>query len=174
MTMSDRLAVMRHGKIEQIGQPEDVYERPQTEFVAGFLGASNLLDGEIQDRTGSLTTVLLEGGTTVHVPAERVEGTDNLVRAGVRPEKMRIEHNGGDTEAGWNSVSGTLRVITFIGVSHQYTVDLPTGRTLTAFEQNLGNDNPPRQGEQVRLVWRPEHTFVVTPSEPLADWEEDV
>ena len=52
MTMSNRLAVMRHGKIEQIGAPEEVYENPATEFVAGFLGASNLLDGEVKDRSG--------------------------------------------------------------------------------------------------------------------------
>jgi spermidine/putrescine transport system ATP-binding protein len=59
MTMSNRLAVMRHGRIEQIGAPVDVYEDPQTEFVAGFLGASNLLDGEVKDRTGTFGTLLL-------------------------------------------------------------------------------------------------------------------
>src|SRR5205823_10412526 len=64
MTMSDRLAVMRHGRIEQIGGPEDVYEHPATEFVAGFLGASNLLDGRVGARDGDVTTVLLAGGAT--------------------------------------------------------------------------------------------------------------
>jgi spermidine/putrescine transport system ATP-binding protein len=173
MTMSDRLAVMRHGKIEQIGAPAEVYEDPQTEFVAGFLGASNLLDGEVKDRAGNLGTLLLEGGTAIRVPVERVNGTDRMVKAGVRPEKIRVQRDEGEPEDGWNSLSGTLRVATFIGVSHQYTIDLPTGRTMTAFEQNLGNENPPRQGDRVRLVWRPEHTFVVAPSEPLADWEEE-
>jgi spermidine/putrescine transport system ATP-binding protein len=173
MTMSDRLAVMRHGKIEQIGAPADVYEDPQTEFVAGFLGASNLLDGEVKDRNGNLGTLLLEGGTAIRVPVERINGTERMVKAGVRPEKIQIESDGTQPQDGWNSISGTLRVTTFIGVSHQYTVDLPTGRTMTAFAQNLGNDNPPKEGDRVRLVWRPEHTFVVVPSEPLADWEEE-
>jgi len=173
MTMSNRLAVMRHGRIEQIGEPEDVYENPQTEFVAGFLGASNLLDAEVKERNGALATVLLEGGTTIRVPVERVSGPETVVRAGVRPEKIRIERPNGDAGDGWNEVSGTLRMVTFIGVSHQYTVDLPTGKTVTAFEQNQGNEDPPRAGEQVRLAWRPEHTFVVAPSEPLADWEEE-
>jgi len=172
MTMSNRLAVMRHGKIEQIGEPADVYENPQTEFVAGFLGASNLLDAEVKERNGALATVLLEGGTTIQVPVERVSGTANVVRAGVRPEKIRIER-AGESSDGWNEVSGMLRMVTFIGVSHQYSVELPTGKTVTAFEQNLGDEDPPRAGEQVRLVWKPEHTFVVTPSEPLADWEEE-
>jgi spermidine/putrescine transport system ATP-binding protein len=173
MTMSDRLAVMRHGKIEQIGPPVEVYEDPQTEFVAGFLGASNLLDGEVKDRAGSMATLLLEGGNSIRVPVERVNGTERVVKAGVRPEKIRVRPDNGELEDGWNAIAGTLRVATFIGVSHQYTVDLPTGRTMTAFEQNLGNENAPRAGDRVRLVWRPEHTFVVVPSEPLADWEEE-
>jgi len=173
MTMSDRLAVMRHGKIEQIGAPVDVYEDPQTEFVAGFLGVSNLLDGEVKDRSGSLGTLLLEGGNSIRVPVERINGTERMVKAGVRPEKIRVQPDAGGPEDGWNTIAGTLRVTTFIGVSHQYTVDLPTGRTMTAFAQNLGNENPPKEGDRVRLVWRPEHTFVVAASEPLADWEEE-
>jgi spermidine/putrescine transport system ATP-binding protein len=173
MTMSDRLAVMRHGRIEQIGHPVEVYEDPQTEFVAGFLGASNLIDGEVKDRAGNMATLLLDGGNSIQVPVERVHGTDRMVKAGVRPEKIRVQQDQGEPESGWNAIAGTLRVATFIGVSHQYTIDLPTGRTMTAFEQNLGNENPPRQGDRVRLVWRPEHTFVVAPSEPLADWEEE-
>ena len=70
MTMSDRLAVMRQGKIEQIGPPEDVYENPQTQFVAGFLGASNLLEGELKEQVDGVATVLLSGGDAVHVPAD--------------------------------------------------------------------------------------------------------
>jgi spermidine/putrescine transport system ATP-binding protein len=174
MTMSDRLAVMRHGRIEQIGAPADVYEDPQNEFVAGFLGASNLLDGEVKDRAGDMATLRLEGGMAIRVPVERVNSTDRMVKAGVRPEKIRVERDEGEPQDGYNAVSGTLRLMTFIGVSHQYTVDLPTGRTMTAFEQNVGKENPPREGERVRLVWRPEHTFVVAPSEPLADWEEEL
>src|SRR5213076_1050509 len=74
MTMSDRLAVMRHGRIEQIGEPHDVYERPATEFVAGFLGASNLLDGEVKEERDGNSLILLTGGSTVIVPTDRVDG----------------------------------------------------------------------------------------------------
>ena len=73
----------------------------------------------------------------------------------------------------WNVVSGTLRMATYVGVSNQYTVDGPEGRTLTVYEQNLGGGSIPRPGDQVRLRWLPEHTFVVRPSEPMADWEEE-
>jgi len=71
MTMSDRLAVMRLGTIEQIGPPEEVYESPQTEFVASFLGASNMLEGELKEQTDGAATVLLTGGHVVHLPSER-------------------------------------------------------------------------------------------------------
>src|SRR5438093_4975896 len=71
MTMSDRIAVMRHGRIEQIGAPEDIYEKPATEFVAGFLGASNLLDGEVKDSDGSEATILLLSGDVISVSADR-------------------------------------------------------------------------------------------------------
>ena len=73
MTMSDRLAVMRHGKIEQLGPPEDVYENPATEFVAGFLGASNMLDGELEGRGATaIATVALADGESVQLPTERI------------------------------------------------------------------------------------------------------
>ena len=120
-----------------------------------------------------LATVLVPGGTVVHVPTSRLDGPESVVRVGVRPEKIRLERDQGEVPSGWNAVSGTLRVSTFIGVSHQYTVDGPGGRTLTVYAQNLGGDDVPSSGEAVRLVWRPEHTFAVKPSEPLADWEEE-
>jgi spermidine/putrescine transport system ATP-binding protein len=173
MTMSNRLAVMRHGKIEQIGGPEDVYENPSTEFVAGFLGASNLLDGEIKERTERAATVALATGGSVAVPTERLNGQTGRVKVGVRPEKIRLEADTGEVAGGWNSVTGTLRVATFVGVSHQFTVDGPGDRTLTVYAQNLGAETIPAPGQAVRLLWRPEHTFVVKPSAPLADWEEE-
>jgi len=173
MTMSDQLAVMRHGRIEQIGEPEQVYEAPMTEFVAGFLGASNLLDGRVAERAGPLGTVRLTDGSAVAVPSDRLDGR-SMVKVGMRPEKIRIEPDGpAPAEDGWNCVTGTLRVATFVGVSHQFTIDGPDDRTLTVYAQNLGGGDLPRAGERVRLLWRPQHTFVVTPSEPLAEWEEE-
>jgi spermidine/putrescine transport system ATP-binding protein len=175
MTMSNRLAVMRHGKIEQIGPPESVYESPASEFVAGFLGASNLLEGRLLSVDGELGTVEVQGGSTVRVPSDRLEGHGPTVKVGVRPEKITLEVGADDRAASddWNAVAGILRVTTFVGVSHQYTVDGPGGTTLTVYAQNLGAGEAPPEGSRVRLLWRPRHTFVVQPSTPLADWEED-
>jgi spermidine/putrescine transport system ATP-binding protein len=173
MTMSDEIAVMRHGRIEQIGAPEDIYENPATEFVAGFLGASNLLEGDLIDSKGDRSTVKLTSGDTIAVPSTRVDGHGPRVKVGVRPEKIRLEAASGEVPAGWNSVIGTLRMATFVGVSHQFTIDGPGERPLTVYAQNLGSETIPAPGQHVRMLWRPEHTFVVQPSTPLADWEEE-
>jgi spermidine/putrescine transport system ATP-binding protein len=174
MTMSERLAVMRHGRIEQIGPPEDVYERPATEFVAGFLGASNLLTGEIKERGNGVAIVLVAGGTAVSVPVTGDEPpAGSPVKVGVRPEKIHIGPEEGSPPDGWNAVGGLLQVATYVGVSHQYTVEGPDGRVLTVYQQNLGHERVPVPGERVRLSWRPEHTFVVRPdAEPIDEEDE--
>jgi spermidine/putrescine transport system ATP-binding protein len=169
MTMSDRLAVMRQGKIEQIGPPEDVYENPQTEYVASFLGASNLLDGDLKEQDNGLSTVLLAGGDVVHLPTDRAPfPTGTTIKVGVRPEKITIGPDSDDEVAsGWNSVRGLLRMSTYIGVSHQFKVEGPLGHTLTVWVQNLGTNTSPHPGERVRLSWPWEHTFAVLPQEGL-------
>jgi spermidine/putrescine transport system ATP-binding protein len=174
MTMSNRLAVMRHGRIEQLGDPEFVYENPATEFVAGFLGASNLLEGELQGTSNGTATVALEAGGSVLVPSARIPSdASGTVKVGVRPEKISITRGAGEAPSGLNAVSGTVTMSTYIGVSHQYKVEAPGGTTFTVYVQNLGVDEAPAQGEDVRLSWNPEHTFAVTPQEGLSLEEED-
>jgi len=173
MTMSDRLAVMRFGECEQIGAPEDVYESPATEFVAGFLGASNLLEGRVAATSGDIATVELELGGSVKAPTSRVpsDASDDI-KVGVRPEKIRITAESAPEEPGMNSVVGTLEMSTYIGVSHQYKVIGPGGHLMTVYVQNLGAVEAPQPGEKVRLSWKPDHTFVVKPSVPLSEEEE--
>ena len=176
MTMSDRFAVMRHGKIEQIGGPEEVYESPATEFVAGFLGASNMLDGEIKEAANGLTSILLDTGGVMYASTSRIaQGIGPTVKVGVRPEKIRIVADDGNPPPEKNSVTGLLRMSTYIGVNYQYKVDGPAGASLTVYEQNLGTaETRPQPGQKVRLEWLPEHTFVVEPSaSPLSLEEEE-
>jgi spermidine/putrescine transport system ATP-binding protein len=174
MTMSNRLAVMRAGRIEQIGPPEDVYENPATEFVAGFLGASNLLEGDVKEARDGNTVVLLAGGSTVTVPSDRMPSdAGSHLKVGVRPEKISIARDGADVPVDANSVKGTVRMSTYIGVSHQFKVEAPGHATLTVYVQNLGAEASPGQGEQVVLSWKPEHTFAVTPQDDLTTEEED-
>jgi len=175
MTMSDRFAVMRRGKIEQIGGPEEVYENPATEFVAGFLGASNLLDGDVKETTNGRTSILLSTGELVQASADRIaQGVGPAVKVGVRPEKITIVQDDANPPDDKNAITGLLRMSTYIGVNYQYKVEGPGGETLTVYEQNLGaSGSHPQPGQKVRLEWLPEHTFVVEPSAPLSEEEEE-
>jgi spermidine/putrescine transport system ATP-binding protein len=165
LTMSNGLAVMRSGRVDQVGSPADVYEHPATEFVASFLGASNLLPGSIEGRLGELGVVALTSGEKVRVPARALNGAGPKVKVGVRPEKIRILPGSEPPAEADNTVRGRLRISTYVGVSSQYEVETPTGTTMTVYEQNLGGPGKwaPAPGEEVLLAWHPEHTFVVEP-----------
>ena len=174
MTMSDRLAVMRHGRIDQIGPPEAVYESPATEFVAGFLGASNMLDGEVAGTNNGQTTITLSTGGSVTTKTDSVPPGISKVRVGVRPEKITIVPAEGEAPANRNSVEGLLRMSTYIGVNYQYKVEGPGGNEITVYVQNLGGaGSQPHPGQKVRLEWLPEHTFVVEPSATPITEEDD-
>ena len=89
--MADTIAVMNDGRIEQAGGAADLYERPRTEFVANFLGVSNLIDGKLGATQGSLAAVETHDGARLHVPADRVGPHDtDSIRVGVRPEKITL------------------------------------------------------------------------------------
>jgi spermidine/putrescine transport system ATP-binding protein len=176
MTMSDRIAVMRHGHIEQLGTPEELYERPRTEFVAGFLGVSNLLDAEVAGRSSDWVDLRLADGTVVRAPGADVNGAPR-VRIGVRPEKLRVVAigNGATTvpvaAAETNAIEGVVLDASYIGVSTQYLVETADGRKLTVYAQNLetsGASEAHPDGQRVRLTWKPQHTFVIGPAEAAA------
>jgi len=168
MVMSDRLAVMSGGRIEQIGRPEEVYDNPATEFVAGFLGESNLIPGEVVERDGEISRVRLENGTIVQLGSERLENRGPRVMIGVRPEKIRIMPGESPVTAGWNSIDGVIGVDAYLGVSHQYSVEGPGGRVISVYTQNLGDGAMPGRGDHVHLLWHPDHTFAVDPSAATA------
>jgi spermidine/putrescine transport system ATP-binding protein len=169
MTMSDRIAVMRAGKIEQLGAPEELYERPTTAFVAGFLGVSNLLDGDVVGRDGDMVEVRLADGSVLRAPSDRVNGAKS-VRVGVRPEKLRVEpmDTASPTGSELNTLGGQVLDASYIGVSTQYLVKTPDGHRMTVYAQNLetsGAAEALADGQQVRISWKPQHTFVIEASE---------
>ena len=162
MTISDRIAVMNQGRIEQLGPPEAVYDRPATAFVAEFLGASNLLEGTYRGAQDGWGLVSLVGGDTVRIPADPLRRQGERLRVGVRPEKIDICPPGVAPEPAANHVAGTLSSAVFVGVSYQYFFETSGGRELCAFERNGGKGAIARMGDAVRLAWRPEHTFVIS------------
>jgi spermidine/putrescine transport system ATP-binding protein len=164
MTMSDRIAVMNKGHYEQLGDPEALYERPKTRFVAGFLGVSNLLSGKREGVAGPQTAFTLGDGSLCRVPSTLLEGRSGSVALGVRPEKIRMLEPDKEIPAGLNRVPGVVSYASYLGVSTQYIVTLGDGHRMTVFEQNVERATKAElwsPGESVVLAWAPEHSFVV-------------
>jgi putative spermidine/putrescine transport system ATP-binding protein len=137
LTMSDRLAVFNQGRIEQVGTPAEVYEHPQTEFVAGFVGVSNVLERTLNGRPSRFT---------------------------VRPEKIRIlaEHEPAENRA--HVEAGLVYDVVYVGMVTRYIVDLDAGGRLIVIRQNLETSSAEAleaRGRRVRLQWRPEHTYTI-------------
>jgi spermidine/putrescine transport system ATP-binding protein len=146
MTMADAIAVMNNGRIEQLGTPSELYERPRTAFVAGFLGVSNLLRGEVFDDQG----VRIDGAGAIRV-ASPLPTSGSRVAVGVRPEKLNLNGEGA------NTLRGTVRERAYTGVATQYLVETPAG-IVTVFVQSSG---AAAEGDAVTIGWEPESTFVV-------------
>lgn len=148
--MADTIAVMNGGHIEQLGPPQELYERPATAFVAGFLGASNLLPGVVEGEDA----VRLDTGELIRA---RVNGRDGRVAAGVRPEKITLGSGGGA-----NELAGAVSESAYIGVATQVVVRTAAG-TVQVFAQNIDSGGRvPAVGENIVLSWAPDSTFVVS------------
>jgi spermidine/putrescine transport system ATP-binding protein len=163
MTMADTIAVMQGGRIEQLGTPSELYERPTTAFVAGFLGVSNLLHGTVSGPT----SVRLEQGEEVTVSREALAGRTGKVAVGIRPEKLRLR------PGATNSFTGRVREMAYVGVSTQYIVETTAG-ALTVYVQNAepgaGSIAP---GGGVELSFSPEAAFVVDVNHTHQEEEEN-
>jgi putative spermidine/putrescine transport system ATP-binding protein len=134
LTMSDRLAVFNHGRIEQVGSPADVYERPATGFVAGFVGVSNVLEGEV---------------------ARAIAGDPHPFT--IRPEKISMQEPDDPVEPDACTATGRVREVVYLGATTRYIVDLDAGGTLVVMQQNLSTSSMEAlqvRGKAVRLAWR--------------------
>jgi putative spermidine/putrescine transport system ATP-binding protein len=134
LTMSDRLAVFNHGRIEQVGSPADVYERPATGFVAGFVGVSNVLEGAV---------------------AETIAGDPHPFT--IRPEKISMRELDDSVEPDACSATGHVQEVVYLGATTRYVVELDAGASLVVMEQNLTTSSMEAlqvRGKAVRLIWR--------------------
>jgi spermidine/putrescine transport system ATP-binding protein len=147
LTMSDRLAVMNAGQVDQVGAPQDVYEAPATLFVADFLGVSNLMDGSARGARDGASVVAVEG-----FELEARGGDIGFVgpaKIVIRPERVELEPHG--SPAGPNRLPGMVERLVYIGSAVQVIVRVATGETLQALVQNTGKDVPYGQGTPVQL-----------------------
>jgi putative spermidine/putrescine transport system ATP-binding protein len=144
LTMSDRLAVFNRGRIEQVGAPAEVYERPATAFVAGFVGTSNLLRGAV---------------------AQAIVG--DAATYTVRPEKIRLAEPSDAVDAGETSALGRIESVVYLGPDTRYVVSLDAGAQLVVTQQNLATSSTDAlalAGKAVRLIWNRQHNYRVADS----------
>jgi putative spermidine/putrescine transport system ATP-binding protein len=141
LTMSDRLAVFNQGRIEQLGAPAEVYERPATAFVAGFVGTSNLLSGEVA------RAIVGQAGTFT-----------------VRPEKIRLAEPDAPVGADEASATGRIRSVVYLGPDTRFVVVLDAGSELVVTQQNLATSSMEAlalEGRSVGLIWKRQHIFAI-------------
>ncbi len=158
LSMSDRIAVMHAGRVAQCGPPEDVYEHPSGEFVAGFIGISNLIEGTVADRG----QVRLDNGMRMPVSvARRTSALGDRVNLSIRPEKIAIDEEVTDDMV---SMEGTIEARVYLGVMTQITVALGDGARLVALEQawhRARADDRWEPGMKVRIGWSAENCLVL-------------
>jgi spermidine/putrescine transport system ATP-binding protein len=162
LTMSDRLVVMNAGRIEQLGAPRDVYERPRTRFVAGFIGTSNIITGKVASMDGS-TAVLDTGAdeTLTVADASRagaVAGGDLDIT--VRPEKIALSEQ--RPGSGRCAIRGRVTEVVYLGTATQYEITALGGTELRVYVQNATDSaDLVDRGADVWLSWRPEHSMAL-------------
>jgi spermidine/putrescine transport system ATP-binding protein len=147
LTMSDRLAVMKDGRIEQVGAPQDVYEDPETLYVADFLGVSNLMQARIVSTGKDTCRVALDGYELQTRGTDReVTGEAKIV---IRPERIELEEHG--SASGANRIPGMVERVVYVGSVIQVIVRAATGEALQALVQNTGGGIPYEQGSPLQL-----------------------
>ena len=165
VTMSDRLAVMRDGKIVQIGPPAEVYEQPADTYVADFLGVSNLMPVQVVSRgPGSQCEVKL-GESALTVDHGGLDAPDQS-HAVIRPERVRIEEYG---SVGTNRVPAMVSRLVYLGSSTQVFLRLAAGADVQALLQNDGSQTDLAQGTPVHVYLAPDALRVLGGGAPVAD-----
>ena len=161
LTMSDHIAVMEAGVIDQLGSPREIYERPATRFVAGFIGTSNLVSGRV-DRLEGEHAVLSYGAenrVVVRLPGARAPG--DAVEVLVRPEKIDL-HRTAPTTTGGSVLSGVVTEVVYHGTSTNYTVTTAAGPDFVVFDQNVASaEDLAERGDRVFLTWAPQHSYPI-------------
>ena len=152
LTMSDRIAVMSGGHVEQVGPPEEIYEEPATAYVADFLGVSNLMDAVAEGSTGDGLCRVKLGEFELHGGRGETRARGD-VKVVIRPERVRVEPHGA---SGANRVPGMVRRSVYLGSSTQLIVQMAHGETVQVLVQNTGEALPFSQGDPVSLFLPPE------------------
>ena len=161
LIMSDRIAVMREGRLEQLGTPTDLYDRPATRFVATFIGESNLLEGSVTSIDANRVMVDI-GGTAVGAMIIDRHEIGARVTLAVRPEKIVIRESGlAPTSADLNVVTAQVRDVAFLGEMNRYVLELAPGKTLVMKQEHRYAISTKAPGERVTVEWHVQDTLII-------------
>jgi spermidine/putrescine transport system ATP-binding protein len=154
LTMSDRIAVMNEGRVQQVADPPTLYELPENRFVADFIGQTNVFSGTVESVNDGRVTLRTASGEKVEATAREAEVGEEA-HAAVRPEKMRFGSEGDNTS------SVRVREIIYLGVSTQYITELPDGEKLVLYQQNTHEEGHPEVGDEVAVAWDARNCLVL-------------
>jgi spermidine/putrescine transport system ATP-binding protein len=146
LTMSDRIAVINEGRVQQVADPPTLYEHPKNRFVADFIGQTNVFTGTVESVSYGRVTLRTTSGEKVEATAHEVEVGEDA-HAAVRPEKIRFGSEGD------NVSTARIRQIVYLGVSTQYIAELPDGQELVLYQQNIREGDHPEVDEEVSVAW---------------------
>ena len=170
LTISDRVAVMQSGHLEQVGTPEELYNRPRTPFVAGFIGTSNMLAGTVRGVSGSIASILIEEtgmAVNAHIPAgDPTPPTGATIVVLIRPEQIVLRRTDDPSSSG-NTYTGRIIAPVFVGSVMRYQVQIDNGPLVLVEVPNIGGDRW-RQDDLVQVGWSPENTVVIPPVDGAA------
>jgi spermidine/putrescine transport system ATP-binding protein len=161
LTMSDRIAVMNDGLIEQLASPREIYEHPASRFVAGFIGTSNLLTGTASEITGKEAVMQVSQDERVVVPVRDLSVSEgDELELTVRPEKIEISAARPANRS--CTLRGTVTEVVYLGTSTNFAVSVTTGADIVVFQQNSGSaGDGAARGDIVWLSWQPEHSYLI-------------
>ncbi|MGE0119031.1 MAG: ABC transporter ATP-binding protein [Dongiaceae bacterium] len=163
LILSDRIAVFNNGRIVQIGTPTELYERPQSEFVAEFIGASNLLHGVVSTYGGGICRIVTDQGIPVCAYSDKALRPGQAVTVSVRPEAIEISRESADGDT--NRALGRIESILFAGNSRRVSVRVSDSLSLSVEERNNGAYENVAVGQSVAISWRWAKTNVMTKQE---------
>ena len=160
LTMSDRIAVMNDGVIEQLATPREIYEHPASRFVAGFIGTSNLLTGNATEVNATEATIAVSTDERIVVPVrDRHVSAGDALELTVRPEKIELA---AQPPAGGCALRGTVTEVVYLGTSTNFSVSTSTGADIVVFQQNSSAaSQAASRGDAVWLFWQPQHSYLI-------------
>ena len=154
LTMSDRIAVMNEGRVQQVADPPTLYELPENRFVADFIGQTNVFSGTVESVSGGRATLRTASGEKIEATAREAEVGEEA-HAAVRPEKVRFGSEGD------NVLSAEIRQVVYLGVSTQYIAERSGGEKIVLYQQNAHDAPGPAEGDEVSVAWDARNCLVL-------------